>query len=79
MLETTAVLQRIQEGRLLPQSPFDLSYAIIAAISRREMDLVAELAQQSGRLEQRVMLDEERDDPESFIEELFQIWYELSP
>jgi Mg2+ and Co2+ transporter CorA len=44
---------------------------------RREIDLVAELAQQSGRLEQRVMLDEEWDDPELFIEELFQIWYEL--
>jgi Mg2+ and Co2+ transporter CorA len=75
--DTSAVLQRIQDGRLVPQSPFDLSHAIVAALIRREVDLVAELAQQSGRLEQRVMLDEERDDPESFIEELFQIWYEL--
>jgi magnesium transporter len=77
LLDTTAVLQRIQEGRLHPQSPFDLSHAVVAAMIRREVDLVASLAQQSGRLEQRVMLDEERDDPESFIEELFQIWYEL--
>jgi Mg2+ and Co2+ transporter CorA len=75
--DTSSVLQRIQDGRLVPQSPFDLSHAIVAALTRREVDLVAELAQQSGRLEQRVMLDEERDDPESFIEELFQIWYEL--
>ena len=77
LLDTAAVLQRIQDGRLVPQSPFDLSHAIVAAMIRREVDLIAELAQQSGRLEQRVMLDEERDDPESFIEELFQIWYEL--
>ncbi|HKG52557.1 MAG TPA: magnesium transporter CorA family protein [Actinomycetales bacterium] len=77
LVDTAAVLQRIQDGRLVPQSPFDLSHAIVAAMIRREVDLIAELAQQSGRLEQRVMLDEERDDPESFIEELFQIWYEL--
>jgi Mg2+ and Co2+ transporter CorA len=77
LVDTAAVLQRIQDGRLLPQSPFDLSHAIVAAMIRREVDLVASLAQQSGRLEQRVMLDEERDDPEAFIEELFQIWYEL--
>jgi len=77
LVDTAAVLQRIQDGRLVPQSPFDLSHAIVAAMIRREVDLIAELAQQSGRLEQRVMLDEERDDPEAFIEELFQIWYEL--
>ena len=77
LLDTTAVLRRIEDGRLVPQSPFDLSHAIVAAMIRREVDLVAELAQQSGRLEQRVMLSDEWDDPESFIEELFQIWYEL--
>ena len=77
LVDTAAVLQRIEDGRLVPQSPFDLSHAIVAAMIRREVDLVAALAQQSGRLEQRVMLEEERDDPESFIEELFQIWYEL--
>jgi Mg2+ and Co2+ transporter CorA len=76
-LDTDTVLRRIQDGRLVPRSPFELSHAIVAAMIRREVDLVAELAQQSGRLEQRVMLDEERDDPEAFIEELFQIWYEL--
>jgi magnesium transporter len=77
LLDTAAVLRRIEDGRFLPQSPFDLSHAIVSSLIRREIDLVAELAQQSGRLEQRVMLDEERDDPEAFIGELFEIWYEL--
>ena len=46
-------------------------------MTRREADLVAELAQESGRLEQQVMLGEDLDDPEAFLEELFQAWYEL--
>jgi Mg2+ and Co2+ transporter CorA len=77
LLDTQAVLRRIERGSLAPGSPFELSHAIVSALTRREIDLVAKLAQESGRLEQRVMLSEERDDPEAFLEELFQIWYEL--
>jgi Mg2+ and Co2+ transporter CorA len=77
LLDTRAVLRRIERGGLVPGSPFELSHAIVSALTRREIDLVAKLAQESGRLEQRVMLSEERDDPEAFLEELFQIWYEL--
>src|SRR5690349_4951319 len=77
LLDTRAVLRRIERGNLVPDSPFDLSYAIVSALIRREIELVAKLARESGRLEQRVMLSEERDDPETFLEELFQTWYEL--
>jgi Mg2+ and Co2+ transporter CorA len=77
LLDTRAVLRRVERGSLIPGSPFELSHAIVTAMSRREIDLIAKLAQESGRLEQRVMLSEERDDPEAFLEELFQIWYEL--
>jgi Mg2+ and Co2+ transporter CorA len=77
LLDTHAVLRRVERGSLIPGSPFELSHAIVTAMTRREIDLIAKLAQESGRLEQRVMLSEERDDPESFLEELFQIWYEL--
>jgi Mg2+ and Co2+ transporter CorA len=77
LLDTGAVHRPITQGHLVPSSPFDLSYAIVSALTRREADLVAKLAQESGRLEQRVMLSEERNDPEAFVEELFQIWYEL--
>ncbi|HEV8566726.1 MAG TPA: magnesium transporter CorA family protein [Actinoplanes sp.] len=77
LLDTRAVLRRVERGSLIPGSPFELSHAIVTAMTRREIDLIAKLAQESGRLEQRVMLSEERDDPEAFLEELFQIWYEL--
>ncbi|HEU4348632.1 MAG TPA: magnesium transporter CorA family protein [Actinoplanes sp.] len=77
LLDTRAVLRRIERGSLIPGSPFELSHAIVTAMTRREIDLIAQLAQECGRLEQRVMLSEERDDPEAFLEELFQIWYEL--
>jgi Mg2+ and Co2+ transporter CorA len=77
LLDTRAVLGRIERGSLVPGSPFELSHAIVTAMTRREIDLVAKLAQESGLLEQSVMLGEERDDPEAFLEELFQIWYEL--
>ena len=77
LLDTATVLRRIERGNLHPGSPFELSHAIVSALTRREIDLVAKLAQESGRLEQRVMLTDEHDDPQAFLEELFQIWYEL--
>jgi magnesium transporter len=77
LLDTHAVLRRVERGSFIPGSAFDLSHAIVTAMTRREIDLIAKLAQESGRLEQRVMLSEERDDPEAFLEQLFQIWYEL--
>jgi magnesium transporter len=76
-LDTDAVRHRIDRGVLLPGSPFDLSHAVVSALTRREIDLVAGLAKECGRLEQRVMLGEERDDPGTFLEQLFEIWYEL--
>ena len=77
MLDTDAVRRRIERGGSIPRSPFEVSYAIVSAMIRRDIDLIAKLAEESGRLEQRVMLSDERDDPEAFLEELFQIWYEL--
>jgi magnesium transporter len=79
-LDTDAVLRRIEEKHLHVGSPFGLSYAIVSAMIRREADLVASLAAESGRLEQRVMLEEHpesSEDPEAFLEELFRAWYVL--
>jgi len=76
-LDTGAVLRRIEEKHLQISSPFELSHWIVSAMIRRELDLVASLAKESGSLEQRVMLGEDREDPEAFLEELFQAWYEL--
>jgi Mg2+ and Co2+ transporter CorA len=77
LVDTRQVLRRIENGHLRPQSPFALSHAILSALTHREADLVAQLAQESGLLEQRVMLEETRDDPEAFVEDLFRVWYEL--
>jgi magnesium transporter len=76
-LDTEAVLKRVEAGHLRPRTAFDLSSAIVGTLTRREIDLIADLAEQSGRLEQRVMLGEVMDDAEGFLEELFKVWYEL--
>jgi magnesium transporter len=76
-LDTGAVRRRIEEKNLRVSSPFELSHWIVSALIRRESDLVASLAKESGELEQRVMLGEDLVDPEEFLEELFQAWYRL--
>jgi len=76
-LDTRAVLRRIEEKNLRISSSFELSHSIVSAMIRRESDLVAALAKESGELEQRVMLGEDLEDPEEFLEELFQAWYRL--
>jgi magnesium transporter len=76
-LDTGSVRRRIEERHLHVESPFELSRWIVSAMIRRESDLVADLAKESGRLEQRVMLEDELEDPEAFLEELFQVWYIL--
>ena len=68
--ETSAVLKRVTGGRLRPASSFELSHAIVSAMTRHQESFLAILALEVGLLEQRVMGDE-HDDPELFLEELF--------
>ena len=75
--DTRSVLRHIENGDLLPKSPMALSGAILSALVRRETDLVASLAKESGRLEQQVTDDDHGDDPEALLEELFEVWQEL--
>jgi magnesium transporter len=77
LLDTRMVMKRIETKHLHFDSPFDLSHGIVSAMIRRETDLVAQLARESGLLEQRVMLGEDLEDPEEFLGELFQAWYVL--
>jgi magnesium transporter len=74
--ETRAVLRRIQAGRLHPASSFELSHAIVSAVTGHQESYVGTLAREAGQLEQRVML-EEIPDPEGFLEELFRARHEL--
>jgi magnesium transporter len=76
-LDTNAVLRRLEGKQLHMSSAFQLSHGIVSAMIRRESDLIADLAKESGLLEQRVMLGEDLEDPEAFLEELFQAWYVL--
>jgi magnesium transporter len=75
--DTESVLRHIEHGDLRPRSPIALSGAILSALVRRETDLVAALAKESGRLEQQVTDEDHGDDPEALLEELFEVWQEL--
>ncbi|HEY5978307.1 MAG TPA: magnesium transporter CorA family protein [Microlunatus sp.] len=77
MQETRQIVTRMEAGRLQPSSPFDLTYALVSAIVRRESSLVAELARQVGQLEQRVMVASDQDGPQEFLTALFTARHEL--
>jgi magnesium transporter len=64
MIDTETVLHRIEQKHLQVESPFELSRWIVSSLIRRELDLVASLAKESGRLEQQVVLSKDRGDPE---------------
>src|SRR3712207_1774717 len=52
--ETGEVLRRITAGRLRPSTPFELSYAIVSALARRQEAFVEAQTTAVWRLEQRV-------------------------
>jgi len=68
--ETDSVLKRIRAGRMRPKVSFELSHAVVSAMTRHQEGFVGILALEVGLLEQRVMTDSD-DDPEEFLEELF--------
>ncbi|MBA3529598.1 MAG: magnesium transporter CorA family protein [Propionibacteriaceae bacterium] len=74
--ETRQVTGRMESGRLRPNSPFGLMYAIVSTIIRGQEALVADLARQVGLLEQRVMASA-AEDPQLFLAELFTARHEL--
>ena len=75
--DTRLVLRRIEQGEIHPRTPMELSYSIVSALVRREIDLVAALAKESGRLEQQVTDADRDDDPELLLEDLFQVGHQL--
>jgi magnesium transporter len=76
-LDTNMVLRRIEQDEIHPGTPAELSYSIVSALARREIDLVAALARESGQLEQRVTESDHDDDPEQLLEEMFEVVHEL--
>jgi magnesium transporter len=74
--ETNAAAARVDSGRLRPTFPFGLAYAIVSSITRREAEMVAEIAGEVGLMEQRVMAEAE-EDPQPFLGQLFALRHEL--
>jgi magnesium transporter len=74
--ETGAVAARMASGRLHPTSSFGLMYAIASSITRREAEMVGEIAREVGLLEQRVMADVD-EDPQRFLSQLFAARHQL--
>jgi magnesium transporter len=68
--ETRAVHARIVAGRLRPTSAFELSHAIVSALTRNQEAYVEILTRDVWQLEQRVT-GGDVGDPEVFINELF--------
>jgi magnesium transporter len=69
--ETDGVRRRLESGRLKPDSPYELSYAITSALIHRLEEFIEELTSDVWQLEQRVT-GGHMGNPEEFLEELFQ-------
>jgi Mg2+ and Co2+ transporter CorA len=76
-IDTRLVRDRIERDEIHPRTPMELSYSIVSSMARRETDLVADLARESGRLEQQVTDQDHNDDPEALLEDLFQVSHQL--
>lgn len=74
--EVTETLVRMAAGRIHPDSPIALSYALISLIALRQRLLVQDVAGRVAELEKRVMSGS-LSDPESSLEEMFQVRHEL--
>jgi magnesium transporter len=75
--ESAEVAARVDSGRLRPDGPVALAYAVVSALTNVQERLVNEFAQQVGLLEQRVMRREDDDSPQEFLDELFTVRHTL--
>ena len=70
MVEVDAVLGRLTSGKLKPNKAFELSYALLTALTGRLRAYTAALTKDVWTLEQRVT-GGHLGDPESFLDEMF--------
>lgn len=68
--DTREVLERIRAGRLRPKTSFDISHAIVSAMTRRMEMFVESLTEEVWELEEQVTADRYVD-PEQFLDTLF--------
>lgn len=75
-LETSLVLGRVDTNRFLPRTPSELSYAIVAALVRRMEQYAWGVATRVAELE-RLVIDDDRSDPDALLERMFRLRHEL--
>jgi len=68
--ETASVLRRMRAGRLRPTTPWELSHAIVSAVTRSQEAFVESVTSDVWQLEQRVT-GGDVGDPVEFLNELF--------
>jgi magnesium transporter len=71
LAETDGVRLRLESGRLHPDSPHELAYAITSALIHRLESFIEDVTTDAWHLEQRVTSGH-MGNPEEFLEELFQ-------
>ncbi len=76
LVETDAVRARLDAGRLIPDGPADVAYAVTSAVARRQSSLIHEIAERLPGLEKEVMTSRLRS-PEELLERMFLIRHEL--
>jgi magnesium transporter len=75
-VETAAIVRRLEDGRLRPSRPHELSAALVGALTGRLRDFLIELTQDVWRLEREVT-GGSITNPEDFLEQLFGVRHGL--
>ena len=75
-VEVDAVIHRLDDGRLHPATPMDLSYSVVSALTGRLRTFTATLTKDVWRLEQQVTAGH-LGDPEQFQEDMFRVRHGL--
>jgi Mg2+ and Co2+ transporter CorA len=68
--ETREVLHRIEKGHVTPNTPHELSYAIVSALARHQEAYIETLTSEVWQLEQQVT-GGDIDDPRDFVNRMF--------
>lgn len=76
MVEVNAVLGRLESGKLQPVTGFELSFALLAALTARMRAYTAELTKDVWKLEQQVT-GGHLGNPETFLDEMFRVRHGL--
>ena len=69
LVETNAVLGRLEGGRFHPKTPAELSYAVTSAVARRQRAAIGEVSMKLPGLEKEVM-SSKLTDPELPLDDL---------